>query len=117
MGGRGGSSGLGSFSRATPEQTRLMNNLRKRNEKNDTYSQPTFKMNKDGSVSYEYTQKRIIHHVHGGKMQSEEKNDVYERTERYSGTIMPDGLRKQNKTTKEDVLIRKGREKKRKKKK
>lgn len=108
MGGRGGSSGLGSISKATSEQKRLMNNLENRNAKRAEFSKPTFNMNRDGSVSYEYTKTRIINRVHGGKMQSEEKNDVYERTEHYSGKIMPDGLRRENKTTYEDVLIRKG---------
>lgn len=109
----------GGIARATPEQKRLMNNLEKRNERNKDrigYSKPIFKMNKDGSVSYEYTVKRITVRVHGGKMITSEKDDVYERTEYHSGKIMPDGLNKKNKTTKEEVLIRKGRLPRRKKK-
>lgn len=87
-----------------------MNNLKNRNAKNsERYSKPTFKKNKDGTVSYEYTVTRHVEYVHGGKMQSPDKNDIYKRTEYYSGKIFPDGLRKENKTTKEDVLIKKGR--------
>lgn len=90
-----------------------MNNLKKRNTKETGYSQPSFKMNKDGSVSYKFTRTSIMQYVHGGKMQSPDKNDTYERTQYYSGMIMPDGLRKENKTIKEDILIRKGRTPKR----
>lgn len=88
-----------------------MNNLEKRNEKYKEqygYSKPVFRMNEDGSVSYEYTSTRIFHHVHGGKISYVEKDDVYERTEHYSGKIMQDGLNVKNKTTKEERLIRKG---------
>ena len=117
MGGRGGSSGLGFAPRTTPEQKRIIGNMERVLERDSTqgYSKPTFKTNKDGSVSYEYTRTRKIEHVHGSKMQSPEKNDTYERTEHYSGVIMRDGLRRANKTTKDDVLIRKGRSPRRRK--
>lgn len=110
MGGRGGSGGLSSsISKATSEQKTKMNRLIKRNEKpNYGYSKPTFHMNKDGSVSYDYTVTRIVNEVHNSKMQSEDKNDVYERTEYYSGKIMKDGLIKKNKKTYKDVLIKRG---------
>lgn len=41
-------------------------------------------------------------------MHSPEKNDIYERTEYYSGKIMRDGLRKKNKTVYTDVLVKRG---------
>lgn len=117
MGGRGGAVGLSSTSRTTPEQNRIMGNMERVLERDSAhgYSKPTFKTNKDGSISYEYTRARTIEYVHGGKMQSQEKNDIYERTEHYSGVIMRDGLRRANKTTSDDVLIRKGRSPRRKK--
>lgn len=117
MGGRGGASGLSSVPRTTPEQNRIIGNIERVLERDSAqgYSKPTFKTNNDGSVSYEYTRTKTIENVHGGKMQSTEKNDIYERTEHYSGVIMRDGLRRANKTTKDDVLIRKGRSPRRKK--
>ena len=105
MGGRGGSSGFASVS---PEQKRLMSNLQKRNAKYDMYSAPKFTKNKDGSVSYEYKKEQIINHVHGGKMQSAEKNDIYRRTEVITGKIMKDGLRRENKPIKTETLIKRG---------
>lgn len=105
MGGRGGSSGLLS---ASAKQKQIMNNLRKRNAKYDMYSEPKFYLNKDGSVSYEYKKEKIVNRVHGGKMQSEEKNDIYRRTEVITGKIMKDGLWRDNKPVKTEVLIKKG---------
>lgn len=105
MGGRGGSSG---FASASPEQKFLMSNLQKRNAKYDMYSAPKFTKNKDGSVSYEYKKERIINRVHGGKMQSAEKNDIYRRTEIITGKIMKDGLRRENKPIKTETLIKRG---------
>lgn len=107
MGGRGSSSGI---SGASPKQLRLMNNLVKRNAKEATRggSKPKFTKNKDGSITYEYQIKHRTAKVHGGKMQSPEKNDIYERTEHYSGKIMQDGLRKKNKTVYTDVLVKRG---------
>ncbi len=99
--------------KATPQQEKMMNNMKNRNANNSAFSEPTFKTNKDGTVSFEFTKKRIINYVHNSKMQSEDKNDVYERTEYHSGRIMKDGLLNQNKTTYEDVLIKKGRSSKR----
>lgn len=109
MGGRGGSSGM---SNVSSEQRRLMNNLVKRNTREDYisegFSKPKFTKNKDGSITYEYQVKHSTIKVHGGKMQSPEKNDIYERTEYYSGKIMQDGLRKKNKTVYTDVLVKRG---------
>lgn len=108
MGGRGGSSGIG----VSPEQRRIMNNLIRRNSdpKNVAYrySEPRFTQNKDGSVTYEYQTKQTVYKVHNSKMQSEEKNDVYERTKTYSGKIMRDGLHRKNKSVYTDVLIKQG---------
>lgn len=104
MGGRGGSSGF----TLSSEQKRLMNNLQKRNAKYDMYSAPKFTKNKDGSISYEYKKEQIINHVHGGKMQSTEKNDIYRRTEVITGKIMKDGLRRENKPIKTETLIKRG---------
>lgn len=103
MGGRGGSSGLSS---ASSEQKRLMDGLIRRNAKYDMYSAPKFTKNRDGSVSYEYTREQIVYKVHGG-WQSEEKNDVYRRTEVITGKIMKDGLRRENRPVKTEVLIKK----------
>ena len=107
MGGRGGSSGMGSggIAKASSEQRRIMSNIEKANAKRPEFSEATFKMNKDGSVSYEFTKIKIVRYAHGGKMISSEKDDIYERKEHYSGKIMPDGLRRANKTTKEDTQI------------
>lgn len=103
MGGRGGSSGITALS---SEQQRLMNGLKRRNE-HYGFSEPKFSKNKDGSVSYEYTREKIVHKVHGG-WQSEEKNDIYRRTEIVTGKIMKDGLRRENKPVKTETLIKKG---------
>lgn len=114
MGGRGSAGSVSnSMSKATSDQKTKMNRMQKRNKKYNIpdkyeYSKPTFHMNKDGSVSYDYTIKRIVFEVHNSKMQSEDKNDVYERTEYYSGKIMKDGLIKKDKKKYKDVLIRKG---------
>lgn len=106
MGGRGGSSRLSSVS---SEQKRLMDGLIRRNAKYDMYSEPKFTKNNDGSVTYEYTREQIVTRVHGG-WQSEEKNDIYRRTEVMTGKIMKDGLRRENRTAKTEVLIKKGKQ-------
>lgn len=105
MGGRGGSSG---FLSPTSEQQRRMNRLREIGPKYN-YQNIRFSSNKDGSIDYSYQIQRKVEYVHGGKMQDPRKNDIYERTEYYSGKFMRDGLIKRNKTTKEDRLIRRGR--------
>ena len=106
MGGRGAGSGL---NKASSEQQRRMRSLESRNALNPSmYTAPTFKMNKDGSVSYEYVTTTVYQHVHGGKMQSQSKNDPYERTTTESGVIMQDGLVKKNKPVKVERLIKKG---------
>lgn len=105
MGGRGGSSGLLS---PTSEQQRRMNRLREIGQR-DNYQSIQFERNRDGSIDFSYQRQRMVEYVHDGKMQDPNKNDVYERTEYYTGKIMPDGLIKRNKTTKEDKLIRRGR--------
>lgn len=72
------------------------------------YEEVKIKMDKDGAVNYEFSTRRRVYEVHGGKMQSPDKNDIYERTEKQSGKIMPDGLRKKNKTKVTDRLIKRG---------
>lgn len=104
MGGRGGSSGIVSIS---SQQRQLMDRLKRRNERYG-FSAPKFSKNKDGSVSYEYKREKIVQFVHGGKMQSYEKNDVYLRTEVVTGKIMKDGLHRENKPIKTETLIKKG---------
>lgn len=84
-----------------------MNRLREIAPKNG-YQNIKFSQNKDGTIDYTYERERDVVHVHGGKMQSPEKNDLYKRTEYYSGKIMKDGLIKRNLMTHEDVLVRKG---------
>ena len=106
MGGRGGSSGMRV---ATVQQHKMMENLKKRNEKYSEYSAPKFSMNKDGSVSYEYKKERLYTHVHGGKMRSPEKDDIYRRTEVITGKSMKDGLLREDKPVKTEVLVKKGR--------
>lgn len=104
MGGRGGNSG---FLRPSNDQQKKMNRLREIAPKNG-YQNIKFSQNKDGTIDYTYERERDVVHVHGGKMQSPEKNDLYKRTEYYSGKIMKDGLIKRNLMTHEDVLVRKG---------
>ena len=106
--GESGFSKTGGLSSATPEQQRLMNGLKRRNAEYDEYSEPKFTKNKDGTISYEYVKTKIVHKVHGGKMQSYEKNDVYRRVEVITGKIMKDGLRRENKPVKTETLIKKG---------
>lgn len=105
MGGRGGASG---FLSPTSEQQIKMNRLRNIGQR-DNYQNIQFERNRDGSIDFSYERQRIVRYVHGGKMLSPDKDDIYERTEYYTGKIMPDGLIKRNKTTKEDKLIRRGR--------
>lgn len=105
MGSRGGASG---FLSSTREQQRRMNRLREIGQ-SDNYQNIRFERNRDGSIDFSYQRQRRIGYVHGGKMQDPSKDDIYERTEYYTGKIMPDGLIKRNKTTREDKLIRRGR--------
>lgn len=66
-------------------------------------------MDKSGNVHYEYIERKRVTQVHTGKMQSPDKNDIYERVKKNSGVIMPDGLIKKNKSEYTDTLIKKGR--------
>lgn len=108
MGGRGSSSGMSGGS--SPQQRQLMSNLVNRNAREAArgFSKPKFTKNKDGSITFEYQIKHLTAKVHGGKMQSPEKNDIYEKTEHYSGKIMRDGLLKKNKTVYTEVLVKRG---------
>lgn len=90
----------------------MMKRMSKVINKNRLLSALQFKPNKDGSIYYEYKETTNVSYVHGGKMISPEKNDIYERIITYSGTIYKDGLRKRNKDSYTDTLIKKGRMKK-----
>lgn len=107
MGGRGSKSG-GLGGNISEEQKRKMDRLVKRNEEYDNFSKPTFRRDKDGNIEYEYTDTKIVNKVHGGKMQSPDKNDIYKRVTIESGRIMKDGLVKKNKSVKTETLIKKG---------
>ena len=113
MGGRGGAGGgtLG----ATSEQRRIMGNMRAAISKNVNQTAPIFKRRSDGVIEYSYTETRNYSIVHGGKMQSEDKNDIVERKTTFTGTIGKDGLFRKGKSTKEEKLIKRGREPRRRK--
>lgn len=104
MGGRGSAS---SVPRYTQKQKAMIDRLRKMANKYG-YEDVKVKTDKSGTVSYEYTERKTVTHVHGGKMQSADKNDIYERVTKQSGKIMPDGLRKKNKPEISDKLIKRG---------
>lgn len=106
MGGRGGSSGLSSF---TDAQNTAISRIKKALSKNKHISsQPTFKRNRDGTVEYSYTETRKFAREKGGKIQSATKADTYERTTIFSGTIGKDGLRKEKKPIKTERLLKRG---------
>ena len=104
MGGRGSASNV---PRYTQKQKAMIDRLKKMADKYG-YEDVKVKTDKSGAVSYEYTERKTVTKVHGGKMQSADKNDIYERLTKQSGKIMPDGLRKKNKTEVTDKLIKKG---------
>lgn len=112
MGGRGSIGGLG---RATSEQRRIMGNMRAAISKDAHKSAPEFKVRSDGVVEYTYTETRNFARVHGGKMQSEEKNDIVERKTVFTGTIGKDGLLRKGASAKEEKIIKRGREPRRRK--
>lgn len=100
MGGRGGAGG--GLGRATKEQRRIMGNMRAAISKDAHKSAPEFRVRSDGVVEYTYTETRNYARVHGGKMQSEEKNDTVERKTVFTGTIGKDGLLRKGASTKEE---------------
>lgn len=108
MGGRGGSGG--GLGRATSDQRRIMGNMRAAISKDEHKTAPEFKMRSDGVVEYTYTETRNYAIVHGGKMQAEEKNDIVERKTVFTGTIGKDGLLRKGASTKEEKIIKRGRE-------
>lgn len=112
MGGRGSAGGALD---ATPEQRRIMRNMRAAISKNEHQTAPIFKRRSDGAIEYSYTETRNYSIVHGGKMQAEEKNDIVERKTTFTGTIGKDGLWRRNKSAKEEKLIKRGRESRRRK--
>ena len=93
----------------TPQQQQKINNMTKSLAKRSGATQPTFTIQQDGVVRYEYTMTRTVNVVHNSKMQSADKNDVYKRTEICTGTIGKDGLIKKDKTQVNDILVKKGR--------
>lgn len=110
MGGRGssfGGGGGGTLSKASPEQKKIMTNILNVTEKNG-YSKPVFKPQSDGFIYFEYLVEKHTVHVHGGKMQSPEKDDVYLTTETHRGRIGRDGLIIREKTTHSDKLVKRG---------
>lgn len=108
MGGRGGAGG--GLGRATSEQRRIMGNMSAAISEDAHKTAPKFKLRSDGIVEYTYTETRNYAHVHGGKMQSEEKNDIVERKTVFTGTIGKDGLLRKGKSSKEERIIKRGRE-------
>lgn len=110
MGGRSARSGFSSISKATEPQVQKINNIKKALVKRgESVSAPVFKRDKDGIISFKYTESRIIHKEKGGKMSSPEKADIYERVTTKTGRIMKDGLILKNKDVSVDNLIKKGR--------
>lgn len=107
MGGRGGTSGLRVGSGATQEQQIVMKRFERKLPKLG-YTKPTFKKQKDGFITFEYTKTRLVAHVHGGKMQSPDKNDLYEKTEFHRGKIGKDGLILREGSTSVNKLIKRG---------
>lgn len=104
MGGRGSVSNI---ARYTPKQKAMIDRLKKMADKYG-YEDVKVKTDKSGAVNYQYTERKRVTKVYGGKMQSADKNDIYERTTKQSGKIMPDGLRKKNKPEIFDKIIKKG---------
>lgn len=113
MGGRGGAGG--GLGRATSEQRRIMGNMSTAISEDAHKTAPKFKLRSDGIVEYTYTETRNYARVHGGKMQSEEKNDIVERKTVFTGTIGKDGLLRKGASTKEEKIIKRGREPRRRK--
>ena len=113
MGGRGGAGG--GLGRATKEKRRIMGNMRAAISKDAHKSAPEFRVRSDGVVEYTYTETRNYARVHGGKMQSEEKNDTVERKTVFTGTIGKDGLLRKGASTKEEKIIKHGRDPRRRK--
>lgn len=93
----------------TSQQQQKINNITKSLAKRSGATQPTFTIQQDGVVRYEYAMTRYVNVVHNSKMQSVDKNDVYKRTEIYTGTIAKDGLIKKGKTQVNNVLVKRGR--------
>ena len=104
MGGRRSASNITHY---TAKQKARVDGLKRMAEKYG-YKDVKIKMGKDGAVNYEYTEKKRVTKVHVGKMIDPAKNDIYERTTKQSGKIMPDGLRKKNKAEVTDKLIKSG---------
>ena len=105
----------GGLGLATTEQLRIMKNMSAAISKDAHKTAPKFKVRSDGIVEYSYTETRNYAHVHGGKMQSEEKNDIVERKTVFTGTIGTDGLLRKGQSSKEERIIKRGREPRRRK--
>ena len=105
----------GGLGLATAEQLRIMKNMSAAISKDAHKTAPKFKVRSDGIVEYSYTETRNYAHVHGGKMLSEEKDDIVERKTIFTGTIGKDGLLRKGTSTKEEKMIKSGREPRRRK--
>lgn len=104
MGGRASNSALRGITQAQQKKVAGLYRVAKE------YGYEDVKVNvtKDGIVHYEYIKKEMVGHPHYGKFTDPEKMDIYERTYRKTGQIMPDGLRKQNKDETTERPIKKG---------
>lgn len=105
----------GGIGLATAEQRKIMENMITAISKDAYKTEPKFWLRSDGIVEYAYTETRNYDHVHGGKMQSEEKNDLVERKTVFTGTIGKDGLLRKGQSSKEERIIKRGREPRRRK--
>lgn len=81
---------------ATETQKKAMDRLKaqvkeKGSSSGEKFTNPTFNINNDGNVEFEYTGTKTIKREKGGKMQSETKADTVEQTSRYYGTIFISG--------------------------
>ena len=111
MGGRGSSGGSGGgvgMSRATINQNAKILNIKRVLAKNKEISNLKFSMENDGVVRFSYTETKIRSRVHGGKMQSEQKNDTVKTVSVYEGTIGKDGLIKRNRAGKKERVLKQG---------
>lgn len=106
MGGRGAASGAKGG--ATPQQKQKMNNIVKALSKRNGVSSPSFSMDSDGRVQWQYTETSTVINSHVGKMFSPEKNDILERTTVRTGFIGKDGYIHFDKPVHTDKLIKKG---------
>lgn len=85
MGGRGGAAGT--LAKADGLQRKAMNRLIQYSKEDENRSKPTFKFNKDGTISFSFTQKRVVVDSHPS---NSDKDVLYERTTLRSGRLLKD---------------------------